>query len=52
MTAQPPSRIVTARKPRPLRHKKPKPIKTVVYSPSAKSLAAMKRWGWMTGREK
>ena len=46
------SQIVTARRPKrkPVRAPKPKPIARIVYSPSAKTLAAIRRWEWLTGR--
>jgi hypothetical protein len=46
----PPSRIVTARRPKPVRLPKPEPVARIVYSPSAKTLAAIRRWERLTGR--
>jgi hypothetical protein len=51
MTTSPPSRIVTARKPRPVRAPKPDPIARIVFSPSAKTLQAIARWERLTGRD-
>jgi hypothetical protein len=43
-------RIVTARKPRPIRPPRPAPISRIVYSPSPKTLASIARWERLTGR--
>jgi hypothetical protein len=46
----PPSRIVTIRKPKPIRPPRPAPIGRIVYSPSPKTLAAIRKWERLTGR--
>jgi hypothetical protein len=43
-------RIVFARKPRPARPPKPTPIAVIVYNPSPKRVAALRRWEQLTER--
>ena len=50
MSPPPFPRIVTARKPSPIRPPKPEPVARIVYSPSPKALAAIRKWEILTGR--
>ena len=47
---QPPSGIITARKPRPVRAPGPVPVARIVHSPSQKTLASIASWKRLTGR--